>query len=272
MPISAETFEKTLERILPRVAKPGRYTGGEYNQVKKAWESVDFKVALAFPDIYDLGMSNLGLMIHYDIINKHQNLLAERVFSPWTDMEAILRERELPLFSLENKRPIHEFDMVGISLPYEQLFTNALNLIDLAGMPVRSTERDASYPLIIAGGHACYNPEPMAPFVDVFVVGEGEEVILKIIGVMRAAKQLDRETQLRYIAQIEGCYVPRFYDVAYHEDGTIAAITPNMPEAPAKVLKTIVPVMPPPVVHAAAAFAMRVWSHDQSANARLKKY
>ncbi len=244
---STETFEKTLERILPRVTKPGRYTGGEYNQIKKEWDSVDFKVALAFPDIYDLGMSNLGMMIHYDIINKHQNLLAERVFSPWTDLEAVLRERDLPLFSLENKRPIREFDMVGISLPYEQLFTNALNLIDLAGMPVRSEDRDASYPLIIAGGHACYNPEPMAPFIDVFVIGEGEEAILKIIGVLRAAKHLDRETQLRYIAQIEGCYVPRFYDVAYQADGTIAAITPNMPEAPAKVLKTIVPVMPPPV-------------------------
>ncbi len=247
MRTSSETFEKTLERILPRVAKPGRYTGGEYNQVKKDWDSVDFKVALAFPDIYDLGMSNLGLMIHYDIINKHQNLLAERVFSPWTDLEALLRERNLPLFSLENKRPIHEFDMVGISLPYEQLFTNALNLIDLAGMPVRSEERDASFPLVIAGGHACYNPEPMAPFIDVFVIGEGEEAILKIIGVMRAAKHLDRVTQLRYIAQIEGCYVPRFYDVTYEEDGTIVTITPNMPEAPSKVLKTIVSVMPPPV-------------------------
>ncbi|MCP4429123.1 MAG: TIGR03960 family B12-binding radical SAM protein [Chloroflexi bacterium] len=242
-----EQIEAALERILPRVAKPGRYTGGEYNQVIKNWDGTDYKVALAFPDIYDIGMSNLGLMILYDIINKHKSLLAERVYSPWTDMEAIMRQRGMPLFSLENKRPIREFDLLGISLPYEQLFTNALNLLDLAGIPVRSLDRDASYPLVVAGGHACYNPEPMAPFIDVFVIGEGEEAILKIIGVMRAAAHLDRETQLRYIAQIEGCYIPRFYDVAYHDDGTVEAIAPNVPEAPPKVLKTIVSTMPPPI-------------------------
>jgi radical SAM family uncharacterized protein len=242
-----EQIEIALERILPRVDKPGRYTGGEYNQIVKDWLEVDYKVALAFPDIYDIGMSNLGLMIFYDIINKHKNLLAERVYSPWVDMEAIMREKGLSLFSLETKHAIREFDLLAISLPYEQLFTNALNLLDLAGMPVRSADRDETYPLVIAGGHACYNPEPVAPFIDVFVIGEGEEAILKVIGVMRAASHLDRETQLRYIAQIEGCYVPRFYDVAYHDNGTVKAITANMPEAPAKVMKTIVPVMPPPV-------------------------
>ncbi|MCB9430952.1 MAG: TIGR03960 family B12-binding radical SAM protein [Ardenticatenaceae bacterium] len=244
---TAEQIELALERILPRVTKPARYTGGEYNQIIKNWHDIDFKVALAFPDIYDLGMSNLGLMIMYDIINKHRNLLAERVYCPWTDMEELMREREIPLFSLETKHAIRDFDMLAISLPYEQLFTNALNLIDLAGMPIRAAERDESYPLVIAGGHACYNPEPMAPFIDVFVIGEGEEAILKIVGIMRAASHLDRETQLRYIAQIEGCYVPRFYDVEYHESGTVKAIAPNMPEAPRKVMKTIVPVMPPPV-------------------------
>lgn len=244
---TASHIERELERMLPRVAKPGRYTGGEYNQVRKPWDAIDYKVALAFPDIYDLGMSNLGLMILYDIINKHENLLAERTYSPWKDMEAAMRARNMPLFSLESKQPIRAFDLFAISLPYEQLYTNALNLIDLAGLPIRSDDRDENDPLVIAGGHACYNPEPMAPFIDVFVIGEGEEAILKMIGVMRAAAHLDRETQLRYIAQIEGCYVPRFYDVAYHDDGTIAAITPTMPEAPPKVLKTIVPVLPPPV-------------------------
>lgn len=242
-----EQIELALERILPRVTKPGRYTGGEYNQIRKDWAEIDYKVALAFPDIYDLGMSNLGLMIFYDIINKHRNLLAERVYSPWVDMEAIMRERDIPLYALESKHAIREFDMLAITLPYEQLFTNALNLMDLAGMPIRSVERDTSYPLVVAGGHACYNPEPMAPFIDVFVIGEGEEALLKIIGVMRAARHLDRETQLRYVAQIEGCYVPRFYDVAYHADGTVQSITPNVPEAPTKVLKTIVAQMPPPV-------------------------
>ncbi|MBE2224525.1 MAG: TIGR03960 family B12-binding radical SAM protein, partial [Anaerolineae bacterium] len=195
----------------------------------------------------DIAMSNLGLMIFYDLINKHKNLLAERVFCPWTDMEGHMREKNVPLFSLETKHAIRDFDLLGMTLPYESLYTNALNLIDLAGMPVRSLDRDNSYPLIIAGGHSCYNPEPMSPFIDVFVIGEGEEAILKIIGVLRASKHLDRETQLRYIAQIEGCYVPRFYDVAYHDDGRVQAITSIMPEAPAKVLKTIVPQMPPPV-------------------------
>lgn len=244
---STDNIESVLERILPRVEKPGRYTGGEYNQIVKDWDEIDFKVALGFPDIYDLGMSNLGLMILYDIINKHRNLLAERVYSPWVDMEAIMRDTDLPLFSLESKRPVCDFDMLALTLPYEQLYTNALNLLDLSGMPIHSASRDANYPLVIAGGHACYNPEPMAPFIDLFVIGEGEEVILKIIGTMRAAGHLDRETQLRHLAQIEGCYVPRFYDVDYREDGTIKQIFPIVPEAPQKILKTIVPVMPPPV-------------------------
>lgn len=243
------TIERTLERLLPRVTKPGRYTGGEYNQVCKDWDQVDYKVALAFPDIYDLGMSNLGLMILYDIVNKHKNLLAERVYCPWTDMEAEMRAADLPLFSLETKHAIRDFDMLAISLPYEQLFTNALNLLDLAGLPLHSADRSAGDPLVIAGGHACYNPEPMAPFIDVFVIGEGEEAILRIIATMRAAAHLDRETQLRYLAQLEGCYVPRFYEVDYHADGTIARITPTAPEAPPKVLKTIVPVLPPPVTN-----------------------
>ena len=139
-----EQIGLALERILPRVTKPGRYTGGEYNQIRKNWAEIDYKVALAFPDIYDLGMSNLGLMIVYDIINKHRNLLAERVYSPWVDMEAMMRERDIPLYALESKHAIREFDMLAITLPYEQLFTNALNLMDLAGMPIRSLERDAS--------------------------------------------------------------------------------------------------------------------------------
>ncbi|MBP6015535.1 MAG: TIGR03960 family B12-binding radical SAM protein [Candidatus Promineofilum sp.] len=246
-PMTPTQIEAALDRILPRVAKPGRYTGGELNQVVKDWNQVAYRVAMAFPDIYDIGMSNLGWMIHYDIINKHRNLLAERVFCPWDDMEAALRSRDIPLFSLETKHPIRDFDMLAMTLPYEQLFTNVLNLLDLAQLPVRSADRDASYPLVVAGGHACYNPEPMAPFIDVFVIGEGEEVLLEIIGTMRAAAHLDRETQLRHVAGITGCYVPRFYDVAYHDDGTVATITPTMPEAPPKVLKAIVPILPPPV-------------------------
>lgn len=242
-----EQIEIALEKILPRVTKPGRYTGGEYNQVVKDWDTVDFKVCTAFPDIYDLGMSNLGLMILYNMINEWENLLCERSYSVWTDMEEKMREAGVPLFSLESKHALRDFDMIALSLPYEQLYTNALNLIDLAGMPIRAAERDASYPLIVAGGHATYNPEPMAPFIDVFVIGEAEDAIMKIISTLMSAKGMDRETQLRYLAMIEGVYVPRFYDVSYHADGTIEQIRPNMPEAPAKVMKSIAPTLPPPV-------------------------
>lgn len=256
--MTPQQIEAALERILPRVAKPGRYTGGELNQVVKNWDEIDYKVAMAFPDVYDIGMSNLGWMVHYDIINKHRNLLAERVFCPWDDMEAAMRERNMPLFSLETKHPVRDFDLLGITLPYEQLFTNVLNLLNLAGLPVRAADRDASHPLVVAGGHACYNPEPMAPFIDVFVIGEGEEALLEIIGTMRAAAHLDREAQLRHVAQIDGCYVPRFYDVAYHPDGTVAAITPNVPEAPPRILKRIVPVLPPPVTDFIVPFVQTV--------------
>lgn len=244
---TANEIETALAKILPRVNKPGRYTGGELNQVVKSWDDIDYKVAFAFPDIYDLGMSNLGLMILYDIVNKHENLLGERVYSPWLDMEEKMRAVGMPLHSLETKHPISDFDMLAMSLPYEQLYTNALNMLDLAGLPIHSLERDESHPIVIAGGHACFNPEPMAPFIDLFVIGEGEEVLLKIISTMRAAEHLDRETQLRHLARLEGCYVPRFYQVDNHQDGTIASIRPTLPEAPAKVLKTIVPVLPPPV-------------------------
>ena len=246
--------------MLPRVRKPGRYTGGEYNQVVKDWQEVKFRAALVFPDIYDLGMSNLGLMILYDIINKHRGLLAERVFSPWTDMEELMRQERIPLFSLESKRPIRDFDMLGISLPYEQLYTNTLNLLDLGGLPIRSEDRDESYPLVVAGGHACFNPEPMAPFIDVFVIGEGEEIILEIIGTMNTYPAPSRESLLRQMARIDGCYVPRFYTVSYQQDGAIEKTMPNVDEAPSKVMKRIVPVLPPPMTDFVVPFIETVHS------------
>jgi len=241
-----EQIERKLSRILLKVAKPGRYVGGEYNSLPKDWDATDFKVALAFPDIYDLGMSNLGIMILYEQINQQPDMLAERVFSPWTDMEDLMRAEGVPLYSLENKRPIGDFDLLGISLPYEQLYTNVLNLLDLAGMPVRGEDRDESYPLVIAGGHSCYNPEPMADFIDAFVIGEGEEIIVEVARTIQATRGESRLEQLRAIARIQGMYVPRFYDVAYNPDGTLASITPNVAEAPKRVLKRIVPVLPKP--------------------------
>ena len=203
-------------------------------------------MALAFPDIYDLGMSNLGIMNLYHQVNLQPNMLAERVFSPWLDMEAVMREREIPLYSLETKHAVRDFDLLGISLPYEQLYTNALNLLDLAGMPVLSRDRDERYPLVIAGGHACYNPEPMADFIDAFVIGEGEEIIVEIAQAVGRMRGESRYEQLREIAKIQGMYVPRFYDVEYHDDGTVRAVMPNEPNIPARVLKRIVVTLPKP--------------------------
>ena len=241
-----QQIEQRLERILLKVTKPGRYVGGEYNSVVKDWSAVPFRAALAFPDVYDIGMSNLGLMILYDIYNQQPDMLAERVFSPWVDMEEAMRRDSVPLYSLESKHPIRDFDLLGISLPYEQLFTNALNLLDLSGMPVRTADRDETYPLVIAGGHACYNPEPMAAFIDAFVIGEGEEIILDIARTLMRTKGQPRHEQLRHLAKIEGLYVPALYEVSYHPDGTVQAVKPTVPEAPAKVLKRIVPILPPP--------------------------
>src|SRR5690606_10361256 len=199
------------------------------------------KVALAFPDIYDLGMSNLGIMILYEQVNNQPDMLAERVFSPWVDMEAIMRQQNIPLYSLETRHRIRDFDLLGISLPYEQLYTNAVNMLDLAGMPVRSRDRDETWPLVIAGGHACYNPEPMADFIDAFVIGEGEEIIVEIARILQQTRGQSREEQLRALVKVQGLYIPRFYDVEYNPDGTVASTTPNIPEAPARVLKRIVP-------------------------------
>ena len=241
-----QSIEARLERCLLQVEKPGRYVGGEYNSVVKDWEGIDIRVALAFPDIYDLGMSNLGIMNLYNQVNLQDNMLAERVFSPWLDMEAIMRQHGIPLYALESKRPVSEFDLLGISLPYEQLYTNALNLIDLAGMPILSRDRDERYPLVIAGGHACFNPEPMADFIDAFVIGEGEEIIVEIAAIVGEIRGLPRHEQLREIAKIQGMYVPRFYDVEYHDDGTVRSITPNEPNLPERILKRIVITLPKP--------------------------
>src|SRR5260221_8046774 len=244
--MNPEQIERQLDRLVLAVIKPGRYLGGEYNSIVKDWENIPFRAVLAFPDIYDLGMSNLGLMILYSILNEQPDMLAERVFSPWTDMEAVMRRDGIPLYSLETKHAIREFDLLGMSLPYEQLYTNALNMLDLAGMPILSIDRDESYPLVIAGGHACYNPEPMTDFIDAFVIGEGEEIILDIARGLMATRGWSRHDQLRHLAKIEGLYVPRFYDLSYHADGTIKSAVPNTPEAPAKVLKRIVPILPKP--------------------------
>ncbi|MDW8072019.1 MAG: TIGR03960 family B12-binding radical SAM protein, partial [Anaerolineae bacterium] len=239
--------ERVLDAILPAVEKPARYVGGEYNSVVKDWEHAEVRVALAFPDIYELGMSNLGLAILYDILNQRPDVLAERVYAPWPDMERALRRAGIPLYSLESRHALADFDLIGISLPYPQLYTNALTLLELGGLPVLSAARDARHPLVMAGGCATYNPEPMADFIDFFVIGEGEEVILEIVDAVREVRRADRETQLRRMARIPGIYVPRLYRPRYAPDGRLEAVEPVCAEAPRKIVKRIVPILPKPV-------------------------
>ncbi len=249
MVITPEEIEARLETILPDVQKPGRYTGGELNQVVKDWGSERTRVALIFPDIYDLGMSNLGWAILYDSLNQREDVLAERAFSPWSDMEAALRNANLPLYSLETHHPLAQFDILGFSLPYETLYTNTLNVLDLAGIPIFSTERDEEDPLIIAGGHSTFNPEPMHAFIDAFVIGEGEEVIHEIVDTYKTWKnrQAPRSQLLHELSKIWGVYVPSLYNANYEEDGTFAFIEKLVEDAPLPVLKRIAPKLPPPL-------------------------
>lgn len=256
-----EQIESKLDHILLKVQKPGRYVGGELNSVVKDWDKVATKVALVFPDIYDIGVSNVGLKILYDQVNQRADALAERAYAPWLDMEALLREHGIPLYTLESKRPLGCFDLIGFSLPYETLYTNALNVLDLAGIPIRSKDRDETHPLVIAGGHSTMNPEPMHAFIDAFVIGEGEEVIHDIIDAMQDFRKkkkdersdlfplssFDARTKLLHaLAQIRGIYVPRFYETYYLEEGTVSHIEPTVPDVPKIVTKRIVPVLPPP--------------------------
>jgi radical SAM family uncharacterized protein len=258
--LSPAEISRGLDRVLPFVQKPARYTGGEWNSVLKPWGETPYRLALVFPDIYDLGMSNLGLAVLYDIVNQQPDMLAERAFTPWLDMLAAMRDAGLPLYSLESRRPLRQFDVIGFTLPYEQLYTNVLTTLDLAGIPLRSDERtraadrDDDMPLILAGGSACLNPEPVHAFFDAFFIGEGEEAIVEIVRTWTDARRagLSRVEALRRLASIPGIYVPSFYEVRYDDDGSIVHMAPR-PEhadvAPATITRRIVPVLPPPPTH-----------------------
>ncbi|MFU8827721.1 MAG: B12-binding domain-containing radical SAM protein, partial [Brevefilum sp.] len=249
MPIAKEGLQLRVERILPTVTKPGRYVGGELNQVVKPWDSVQTHVALVFPDIYDLGQSNLGMALLYDLLNQHADVAAERAFSPWVDMEAAMRAADIPLFSLENKRSLADFEIIGVSLPYETLYTNFLNILDLADIPLYSAERGAHHPLVIAGGQAVFNPEPVAPFVDAFAIGEGEEVIFEIVAAHQAWVESgqSRQALLVRMAGITGVYVPALVDVDYRPDGRISSVRPAHPAVTLPVKKRILAKLPPPL-------------------------
>lgn len=234
-------MNRTLEHILPKVQKPARYTGGEYNAVVKDTRSVTTRFALCFPDTYEIGMSNLGCHILYGVMNQRDDVWCERCYAPWGDMEEEMRREGLLLYGLESGDPICDFDMIGFSLGYEMSYTNVLNMLDLAGLPLRSKDRTDLAPLVVAGGTCCYNAEPIAPFVDFCVLGEGEEVTLEYIDLYQKAKDecWTKDEFLAEVAKIPGIYVPSLYDVTYKEDGTIDAITPTN-GAPAKVTKRLI--------------------------------
>jgi len=204
-----------FEELLDKVEKPGRYTGKEFNEVVKEEDASTVKIALAFPDLYEIGMSYLGFKILYEIINKRDDALAERAFSPAVDMEKLLRERQIPAFSLETYRSLNSFDIVGFTIQHELCYSNILNLLELGHIPLRSEERKEDDPLIIAGGPGAFNPEPLSPFIDLFVIGEGEEIVGEIIEVYKRwkNKKQSRAKLLEELAQVEGIYVPYFYEI-----------------------------------------------------------
>lgn len=232
---------KKIEKILPLVQKPGRYTGGELNSVIKDKNKVDIRYAFCFPDCYEIGMSHLGIKILYAAANERDDVWCERVFAPWHDMEEEMRKRALPLYALESGDPVKDFDLIGFTLQYELSYTNVLNMLDLAGLPVRAKDRTSLTPIVVGGGPCACNPEPLAEFFDIFSLGEGEEVSNELFDLLKECKKEGTSKQefLRRAAKIEGIYVPSLYDVSYHEDGTIKAITPKE-TAPEKVKKRII--------------------------------
>jgi radical SAM family uncharacterized protein len=236
------TKEFIYEDILPRVEKPGRYIGNEWNSVHKSLEGINIRFAFGFPDSYEVGMSHLGIKILYHLLNEQKDIYCERIFAPWPDMEKEMRENNVKLFALESRDYIDKFDFIGFTLQYEMSYTNIVNMIDLAGLPVRSEERKEGQPFVIAGGPCAYNPEPLAGIIDLFAMGEGEELILEIMDVYKSWKASGkaRAEFLKAAAAIQGVYVPSLYKVEYNADNTIKQVAPLNEETPKKVKKRIV--------------------------------
>ncbi|MBO7421786.1 MAG: TIGR03960 family B12-binding radical SAM protein, partial [Oscillospiraceae bacterium] len=234
-------MDKRLERILPNVQKPARYTGGEYNQILKDKSAVDLRVAFCFPDTYEIGMSNLGMKILYQTMNSLPYVWCERVFAPWSDMFEQMKRSGIPLYALESGDALDQFDVLAFSVGYEMAYTTVLDMLDMAGLPVRRCDRPDLLPLVFMGGSACVNPEPMAPFMDLFVIGEGEEMNNELLALLHRAKEEGWKKQrfLECAAQIGGVYVPSLYEVSYHDDGTAQSISP-LSGAPQQVKKRII--------------------------------
>ncbi|QHI73756.1 TIGR03960 family B12-binding radical SAM protein [Aminipila terrae] len=231
-----------LDNILKRVEKPARYIGGELNSVKKEITEGLTRFCFAFPDTYEIGMSYLGMQILYHILNKEENVYCERVFCPGLDMEQILRNEHLPLFTLETKTPINTVDFLGFTLQYELSFTNVLNILDLGGIPLKKEDRDDSFPIIVAGGPCAYNPEPLADIVDIFLIGDGEEILVKLFNEYQASKNAgeDREDFYKRVVKLQGVYIPKYYQPVYDENGQICRVDKLYEEAPDRILRSIV--------------------------------
>ena len=235
-------YQDQIEALLEKVQKAPRYTGGEMNTAIKPWKDAKLHFGFCFPDTYEVGMSHLGMKILYGAINAQSDMLCERVFMPWVDMKALMEEEHIPLFSTENRRALNEFDVVGFTLQYEMSYTNVLAMLKLGGIPLLREERAESDPIVVAGGPCAFNPEPLADFIDAFMVGDGEEQIIELNRVILEGREagVSRMEILKRLAGVRGVYVPALYDVAYNEDGTIASMKPNCPQAPEKVLKAII--------------------------------
>lgn len=254
----------SIDQLLSRVSKPARYTGGEWNSVTKDWRSTAVRFALAFPDNYDIGMSNMGLGILYDLLNKVEDVAAERVFAPWEDMEAEMRREGAPLWSLETRHPIRDFDVLGFTLQYEMTYTNLLNMLDLADIPVWARERDERHPIVIAGGSGAFNPEPLAPFIDAFFLGEGEDAVMELADRMREWKRsaTPRAERLRDLLSMPGVYVPSFYEARYDAAGRFAGLDAK-DGAPPIISRRIMEKLPPALVKPIVPFLQTV--HDRAA-------
>jgi len=253
------------DSILYQVSKPARYTGGEWNSAVKDWGKTSLRFALCYPDTYEIGMSNMALPILYEILNSQPDVLAERVYAPWVDMEAALRAAGIPLLSLESKHPLKDFDVIGFSLDYELTYTNVLNILELGQIPVLAAERDDSHPIVIAGGNCCLNPEPMADFIDFFVIGDGEEILVELVDIFREWKKnkAPRKELLKQVVAIPGVYVPGFYKAEYQPDGLFKKITPTEAEAKEVIQRRIVSKLPPPATRPVVPYIEAV--HDRGA-------
>ena len=230
------------DEILLKIEKPARYIGNEVNSVMKDKNEVDVRFAMCFPDVYEIGMSHLGIQILYDMFNQREDVWCERVYSPWLDLHKIMKEEQIPLFALESQDPIRDFDFLGITIQYEMCYTNILQILDLSRIPIHSRDRSEADPIVIGGGPCTYNPEPLAEFFDIFYIGEGETVYDELLDAYKEyrAAGKSRIEFLERAAQIEGLYVPMFYDATYHEDGTLASFAPNNEHAPAVIKKQMV--------------------------------